>query len=235
MHLMHQFGLLPLLLSGLAVGKFLFSLLLCSFIHTFIRLGELVIPSQNLFNSSKHVSRSVLPIQFSRLLNGTEHATFHIPWTKTTAEAGADISVTARDHSTCPLSALKHHLSANVLVPGSAPLFAFETADGGWAPMTKPWFMDRCNAVWVAAGLPQMPGHAFRIGGATELLLQGTDPSVVATQGRWLSRAFLEYWRRIESILPLFISNAANSHRALGLEASMNIYARQNRIPMSSH
>jgi hypothetical protein len=179
---------------------------LCSFIHTFIRLGELVIPSQNLFNSSKHVSRSVLPIQFSHLLNGMEHATFHIPWTKTTAEAGADISVTARNHSTCPLSALKHHLSANTLVPSSAPLFAFETADGSWAPMTKSWFMDCCNAVWVAAGLPQMPGHAFRIGGATELLLQGTDPSVVATQGRWLSRAFLEYWRRIESICCQFSS-----------------------------
>lgn len=89
--------------------------------------------------------------------------------------------------------------------------------------------------MWVAAGLPSMPGHAFRIGGATELLLQGIDPSVVATQGRWLSRAFLEYWRRIESILPLFISNAVNSHRARGLEASMNSYARNNRIPVSSH
>jgi hypothetical protein len=205
------------------------------FIHSSFRLGELVIPSQNLFNPSKHVSRSILPIQFSRLSNGTEHASFHIPWTKTTAEAGADVSVTARNHSTCPLSALRHHLSANALVPSSAPLFAYETVDGGWAPMTKSWFMDRCNAVWVAAGLPQMPGHAFRIGGATELLLQGIDPSVVATQGRWLSRAFLEYWRRIESILPLFISNAADSHRARGLEASMNSYARNNRIPMSSH
>ncbi|KAF8230757.1 hypothetical protein L208DRAFT_1280409, partial [Tricholoma matsutake] len=52
------------------------------------------------------------------------------------------------------------------------------------------------------------------IGGATELLLQGTDLNVVATQGHWLSRAFLEYWHQIESILPLFISNVANSHHA---------------------
>jgi hypothetical protein len=50
-----------------------------------------------------------------------------------------------------------------------------------------------------------------------------------------LSCAFLEYWRCIESILPLFISNAADSHCAHGLEASMNSYARNNRIPMSSH
>ncbi|KAF8231128.1 hypothetical protein L208DRAFT_1027285, partial [Tricholoma matsutake] len=72
----------------------------------------------------------------------------------------------------------------------------------------KSWFMDCCNAVWVAASLPSMPGHAFHIGGAMELLLQGINPSVVATQGHWLSCAFLEYWHRIESILSLFISNA---------------------------
>lgn len=210
------------------------SCLLAQCTHPSSRLGELLIPSQKLFNPIKHVPRDV-PIRTSRVHNGTEHATFHIPWTKTTAVSGADISVTARDHITCPLSALRHHLSANSLVPNSAPLFAFETADGGWAPMTKPWFIDRCNAVWGASGFPQMPGHAFRIGGATELLLQGTDPNVVATQGRWLSRAFLEYWRRIESILPLFISNAANSHRAHGLEATMDKYARYHRLPMSSH
>jgi hypothetical protein len=214
------------------------SLLFSRFIpltHPVRSLGELLIPSQNLFNPAKHVARNVLPIPTSRVHNGTEHATFHIPWTKTTMEGGADISVTARDHATCPLSALRHHLSANSLLPSAAPLFAFETADGGWAPMTKPWFIDRCNMVWVTAGFPQMPGHAFRIGGATELLLQGTDPNVVATQGRWLSRAFLEYWRRIESILPLFISNAANSHRAHGLEATMDTYARYHRLPVSSH
>ncbi|GLB38818.1 hypothetical protein LshimejAT787_0506830 [Lyophyllum shimeji] len=199
------------------------------------RLGELIIPSQKLFNPSKHVARNMLPIHISRLSSGAEHSTFHIPWTKTTAQEGADISVTARDHLTCPLSALRHHLAANTAIPSTAPLFAFETADGGWAPMTKPWFMDRCNAVWVAAGFPSMPGHAFRIGGATELLLQGTDPNVVATQGRWQSRAFLEYWRRIDAILPLFISNAANSHRARGLEAIMDTYARSHRLPTSSH
>ena len=205
------------------------------FIHSSFRLGELAIPSQNLFNPSKHISHSILPIQFSHLSNGMEHASFHIPWTKTTAKVGTDVSVTAHNHSTCPLSALRHHLSANALVPSSAPRFTYKTVDGGWAPMTKSWFMDRCNAVWVTAGLPQMPGHAFHIGGATKLLLQGIDPSVVVTQGYWLSRAFLKYWCCIKSILPLFISNAADSHHARGLEASMNSYAHNNHIPMSSH
>ncbi|GBE80134.1 hypothetical protein SCP_0213370 [Sparassis crispa] len=194
------------------------------------RLGELVIPSTNLFDPLKHVSRSVLPIAFDRLANGAEFATFHIPWTKTTLQEGADISITARIHSTCPLVALRHHLSCNIDIPTSAPLFAFETAAGGWSPMTKHWFMQCCNTIWVSAGFPDMPGHAFRIGGATELLLQGVNPDVVATQGRWKSQAFLEYWRRIESILPLFISNASHSSRALHIGSAMDSFSRRHRL-----
>jgi hypothetical protein len=77
-----------------------------------------------------------------------------------------------------------------------------------------------------------MPGHAFRIGGATELLLEGVHPDVVATQGRWKSRAFLEYWRQIESILPLFISTAINSPLAISrLESTMLSFQRSHSLP----
>ncbi|KAG2358168.1 hypothetical protein BDR07DRAFT_1295775, partial [Suillus spraguei] len=79
-------------------------------------------------------------------------------------------------------------------------LFSFETVDGSWSPMTKPWFMDRINTIWSAVGHPIMPGHAFRIGGATELLSEGVHPDIVATQDRWKSRAFLDYWHQIESV-----------------------------------
>jgi hypothetical protein len=97
--------------------------------------------------------------------------------------------------------------------------------------MTKEWFMSRCNAVWVSSGYPDMPGHAFRIGGATELLLQGTEPDIVAAQGRWKSQAFLDYWRRIESILPLFISNSANSSRATNLDRTMDRFRTLHNLP----
>lgn len=62
--------------------------------------------------------------------------------------------------------------------------------------------------------MPLLVGHCFRIGGATELLLRGVHPDVVAAQGRWKSRAFLEYWRRIESILPIFIVDSFSASRA---------------------
>ena len=190
------------------------------------RLGELTIPSVNLFDADKHVTRSS-PLSFNQTASGVDFATCHIPWTKTTQHEGADISITARDDPSCPIRVLQHHLRSNSSIPSSAPLFAFETKNGGWAPMTKSWFMARCNAVWVAAGLPDMPGHGFRIGGATHLLLMGIPPDIVATQGRWKSRAFLEYWRKIESILPLFISSSGSSSRVSLIEDSMSSYRKK--------
>jgi hypothetical protein len=49
--------------------------------------------------------------------------------------------------------------------------------------MTCVAFLARCNAIWVVQGFPDMPGHAFHIGGATELLLQGVNPDIISTQG----------------------------------------------------
>ncbi|KIO03807.1 hypothetical protein M404DRAFT_144593 [Pisolithus tinctorius Marx 270] len=91
--------------------------------------------------------------------------------------------------------------------------------------MTHSWFLQRCNQIWTSAGYPDMPGHTFHIGGATELLLQGVPPDIVTTQGRWKSQAFLDYWHQISSILPLFISSSANSARLLSLDMIMDNFA----------
>ncbi|KAH7909540.1 hypothetical protein BJ138DRAFT_1010615, partial [Hygrophoropsis aurantiaca] len=73
-------------------------------------------------------------------------------------------------------------------------------------------------------------GPAFRIGGATELLLQGLNPDVVAQQGRWKSQAFLEYWREIESILPMFISSSDSAARCASLESVMSVFSRNHHL-----
>jgi hypothetical protein len=193
------------------------------------RLGGLVIPSTNLFDPIKHVARST-SLAFHTLPNSTEYGTCQIPWTKTTLREGATISITARDDPSCPIKALKHHLSCSKSIPSHAPLFSFETADGGWSPMTKGWFMAQCNDVWVASGLPDMPGHGFRIGGATHLLLMGVAPDLVAAQGRWKSRAFMDYWRKIESILPLFMSSTGSASRVSIIEESMSAYRKKWKL-----
>jgi hypothetical protein len=188
------------------------------------RLGELLVKSASGFNSHKHVargSRAALAAAFTTLESGATFVKIHIPWTKTTAEDGADLIFTKRrGNPSCPVTAFQHHLKVNERVPPSAPLFAFATADG-WATLTKSSFLERCTEVFSAAGLHDILGHSFRIGGATELLLMGTPPDVVRVQGRWQSDSFLEYWRKIDSILPLFLTQDHGKERVALLQRSI--------------
>ena len=107
------------------------------------------------------------------------------------------------------MQALVHHLAqTNSSLPADAQLFAYQHKSG-WRALTKKAFLDECASVWVRSGVDVIPrGHSFRIGGTAELLLRGTPPDVVMLQGRWKSRAFLRYWRKVEVIFPLFVSSA---------------------------
>ena len=195
----------------------------------FRRLGELLIPSQNGFDPKKHVAWGA-GVRFRDLRGGAQYAVLHVPWTKTTKAEGADVILTANNDPTTPEAAMRHHLDTNAVVPGEAPMFGFETAKGGWAPMTRDWFLGRCNEVWLGAGLEGLSGHCFRIGGATELLLWGTHPDIVATLGSWKSRAFLEYWRKVESILPLFISKSFDRSRVQLVADSMRDFKKKYKL-----
>ncbi|EIM85176.1 DNA breaking-rejoining enzyme [Stereum hirsutum FP-91666 SS1] len=171
------------------------------------RLGELLIPSRGTFDSHKHASRSA-DLHRGETRDGDPFFTLHIPFSKTTGNAGADIAIVHSSDATSPFTALEYHLRVNHDLPESAPFFAFRQGDS-WEPLTKPAFLNRCNEIWGVAGLTMISGgHSFRIGGVTELLLRGVPPEVVAKQGRWRSDAFLKYWRRIETIVPLLISQA---------------------------
>lgn len=188
------------------------------------RLGEVLIGGEKDFDPLKHVSRGA-PLSFGRTRDGTQFATLHIPFSKTTGNQGADISITEFDEPSNPFFALKFHLKQNADVPDEAPFFSFVHGDS-WLPLTKPWFLERCNVIWAAAGLDILPdGHSFRIGGCTELLLRGTPPHVVAKQGRWRSDAFLVYWRKIESIVPFFISRAFYSEAVSRMSSAMNDFS----------
>jgi hypothetical protein len=198
----------------------------CTAFWSCCRLGELIIVNANSFDPSRHVSRSS---SFTRRIppEGVKYSVLHIPWTKTSHVDSADVIISNLDDITNAFTAMNHHLTANATVPPHAPFFAYETAEGGWAAMTKPWFLARCNQIWRSVNLLELTGHCFRIGGATELLLRGVPPDVVAVQGRWKSRAFLEYWRKIESILPLFVTSSFSDSRTAMVNSSMDSYARR--------
>lgn len=102
------------------------------------RLGELLIDLD--FDPNLHVSRSV-PVKCGTAANGLPYCSFHIPSSKTKGSKGANIIIS---DSTCKCSAVttfNHHLAANTKVPHNAPLFAFKTADGNWAPLRCSWFL----------------------------------------------------------------------------------------------
>ncbi|KAI0308965.1 hypothetical protein OF83DRAFT_1072743 [Amylostereum chailletii] len=143
--------------------------------------------------------------------NNVTFLTLHIPFDKVKKERGADISISDLPVVSSPFRALKYYLCVNASVPATASLFSFAHGTGS-KMLTKDLFMARCAEIWAEAGLPVVKtGHSFRIGGATDLLLRGTPPSVVAKQGRWESDAFLLYWRRVQSVLPLFMAQAFSS------------------------
>lgn len=198
-----------------------------SFSHTYIpySLGELVIPSPNALDPEKHALRAA-PITRAETPNGEKYTSVFIPWSKTTKNEGLTVTITDNGDPTSPVPAFEHHLACNASVPADAPLFAFETVDG-WAPMTRTWFLDRCSEVWIAANLSCLTGHCFRIGGTTELLLRGVAPDVVAMQGSWKSQAFLGYWRKVDSILPQFISNSFDKSRVQLARSSVDQFRKR--------
>jgi hypothetical protein len=165
-------------------------------------------------------------LHFGTTESGVEHLSFHIPKTKTESR-GARLHFTDIDDPSSPIPLFKNHTSVNAAVPRGAPLFAYATDRDGWDVLTKSAMLMRCNQVWKSAGLPELPGHAFRIGGCTEMLLKGVHPDVVMVQGRWKSQAFLEYWRRIDAILPLFLTNSFNTARINLTRTTMSTYARR--------
>ncbi|TFK77876.1 DNA breaking-rejoining enzyme [Polyporus arcularius HHB13444] len=194
------------------------------------RLGELLLQGPNEFDPARHVARQA-GVRFNKIRgSGESYAVFHVPWTKSTKTLGADVVLVSNSDPSSPVPAMQHHLRSNASIPDHAPLFSFETSNGSWAPMTRAWFLERCNRVWKDAELEALTGHCFRIGGATELLLRGTHPDMVATLGSWKSRAFLEYWRKIESILPLFISSSFGQSRAQLASDTMRDFRKKHRL-----
>ncbi|KAK0452512.1 DNA breaking-rejoining enzyme [Armillaria borealis] len=181
--------------------------------HSCSRLGELIFSKSKPFQPSRHVHRGC-PRTLGKSSNDHEWMNLFIPFTKTTKYRGDWISITSTNDDLDPLAAIRNHLRVNDDLPQSAPLFAYRTQEG-WHALDKESFLSRCSQIWSFDGLDAAGGHSFRIGGTTHLLLLGVEPWVVMKQGRWSSKAFLLYWRKVEEILPLFIGDAMDKFSSL--------------------
>ncbi|KAI0756509.1 hypothetical protein C8Q80DRAFT_1129014 [Daedaleopsis nitida] len=83
------------------------------------RLGELLIPSRNKFDATRHVSRTARP-QLKTIRGGCAYTMFHIPWTKSTKLEGTDVILTEMNDPSDPCLAIQHHMKSNMRIPPSA-------------------------------------------------------------------------------------------------------------------
>lgn len=188
-------------------------------------LGEVLVPRVDTFDPIKYVLCGPTKTTFYKSPSSVHLASFHIPWTKTTQTMNTNIVVTELNDPTCPFTTLCNYLAVNSDVPPGALYFSLSIGILGCSPLTCDWFLDCCKNIWQAASLTMQHGHAFCIGGATKLLLHTTHSDIVAMQGHWKLKSFLEYWCCIEGILPLFITNSFTSDRACLASCTMESYS----------
>jgi hypothetical protein len=171
------------------------------------RLGELLPPSTTLPPPSPLPVRS----DFKRSVKNPQSCLLHLPATKT-HRLGQDVVLVDQCRPINPISLLKNHIRVSD-VPSNSHIFSYSSPHGP-VLLSKPVFIQRCNAVWSTLGYPRATGHCFRIGGTTELLISGTPADVVKATGRWSSDSFLRYWRSLDLIAPQYIRNIHRSqHR----------------------
>jgi hypothetical protein len=172
------------------------------------RLGELVLRSAAKFDLKRDTCRKTCISDL--VVNGRDVRDIKLVWTKTTQTAGGQCLLTARTHpdiDICPVRAFDIHRRVNHSPPPGTPLFAYRSTLG-WRVITKHVFLAALSLAFKNAGLDQVFGHSYCIGGAMDLLLAGVVPEVIMKLGGWTSLCFLVYWRRLERVIPTAIARA---------------------------
>lgn len=144
------------------------------------RLGETTVKSSSSYSPSHNITAIPDCIIYCSAGGRVASASFHIPWTKTTREVGADIIITAQQDELCPVAALLNHTWVNCNPLANVSLFTYRTQDGNWVNMFKHSFMDFVQRIWDRANLTHVSGHSFCIGGTVALLLAGVSPEVIS-------------------------------------------------------
>lgn len=182
------------------------------------RLGELL-PHASTADPTKRPRLMDLKLRPTR---GEAATILHLPSTKNAVVRGEDIALVSRvsEQVDAP-RALFHHIKTNELKEQD-PLFSYRVharTQPTLRRMTTNAFLARCNELWTRAGLARATGHAFRIGGTTELLIAGIDTDVVRAMGRWSSDAFLKYWRTLDQLIPRHVHQALSRRSRIRVDA----------------
>jgi hypothetical protein len=177
--------------------------------YTAAKTGEFTVRTLTSFDPALHVKPSDMRKQQDR--NGLEVTTFHLPYTKSSAN-GEDVFYARQDGITDPEEAwLKHNMTNQPLRDG--PLFAYRHRDGHKA-LTKTKLISRLAIAAKSAGLDPLQGHGIRIGATLEYLLRGVPFDVMKVIGRWASDAFVLYLRKHAQIMAPYLQAMSQVHDA---------------------
>ncbi|GAA5895413.1 hypothetical protein JCM5296_002399 [Sporobolomyces johnsonii] len=132
----------------------------------------------------------------------TGQLVFKLPWDKANAWEGRQVTVASFNFGTPAL--FRRHLVLSQLSPSDFP-FSYLSSRGQHAgktvAITKLSWKRWLNARLAEIDEAPLQGHSVRIGGATQMLLNGVEPEVVKVLGGWKSDAFLKYWRHVDALI----------------------------------
>jgi hypothetical protein len=155
----------------------------------FLRLGEVVVPSDTGFDSSRHLTYTDVKVDSQA---APRYLEVRIKVSKTDPfRKGVSVFLGWTGGELCPVAAVLDYMVRRG--PGDGPLFSF--SDG--RPLTRERFVTALRKALDQAGLNAAvyAGHSFRIGAATTAARKGIQDSLIKTLGRWESAAYTVYIR----------------------------------------
>ena len=167
----------------------------CFCFFGFLRLGEVVVPSDSLYDPEIHLSFEDVRV------NSRSHPQWleiRIKASKTDPfRQGVTVYVGATGRWLCPVAAGLAYMVQRSDRPG--PLFLFKNGHA----LTRARFVTALRSALREAGVDvdSYSGHSFRIGAATTAAQYGLQDSLIQTLGRWRSSAYTLYIRTPPSTL----------------------------------
>ncbi|KAI0344919.1 hypothetical protein BDW22DRAFT_1427550 [Trametopsis cervina] len=175
------------------------------------RAGELTTSKQGDFDPHRHPQVSGLRQERDR--DGRVVFTLFVPRTKVAVD-GETLRWAQQVGPSDPVAAMNLHLRINQPNP-EEHIFSYQKSIGAKltrVSLTKHALLKRLAAAAQTANIPNLTGHAFRVGGTLEYLLRGVPFEVVKTHGRWHSNAFQRYLRKHAQILAPFLQARPEIH-----------------------
>ena len=180
--------------------------------YSFFRKSNLLIPSLDVFDPSRHLCAS--DVQFTK-----EGVILSVRWSKVIQFQERTLLIPLPripDSVFCPSNALLGLFIECPAPPKPVPLFRYKE-DNNYPPLTQTLFSNRLQTLLRLIGLPhdKFSNHSFRRGGASYALHCGLPVDLIKLQGDWRSNAcerYLEPSFRLRQQVAQTLGKATSTH-----------------------